>query len=133
MVTFAPDLSSFLLSPSDLTAVATCEYGWLHDAVDPRLGRASRPDQEDGFLERVSALGDAHEARTLERLKAEHGPDGVVELPRAAAHTPEAIADAVETSRRALASGAPVVFQAMLHDGVFGGYADFLVREADGP
>ena len=27
MVTFAPDLSSFLLSPSDLTAVATCEYG----------------------------------------------------------------------------------------------------------
>lgn len=132
MATFTPDLSSFLLSPSDLTAVATCEYGWLHDAVDPRLGRASRPDQEDGFLERVSALGDAHEARTLERLKAEHGPDGVVELPRAAAHTPEAIADAVETSRRALASGAPVVFQAMLHDGVFGGYADFLVREADG-
>lgn len=133
MVSLAPDGSAVLLSPSDLTAVATCEYGWLRDRVDPQLGRAPRPDRgEDAFLDRVSALGDAHEARTLDRLIAERGEADVVRLSRPEPYTPENIARAREETAQALASGAGVVFQAMLHDGGFGGLADFLVRGADG-
>ena len=58
MVTFAPDRASFMLSPSDITAAATCTYGWLRGTVDPALGRAPRIGVADAFLERVSRLGD---------------------------------------------------------------------------
>ncbi|MGC5048436.1 TM0106 family RecB-like putative nuclease [Micrococcus porci] len=130
MASFSPvDPASFLLSPSDITAAATCEYGWLRGAVDPKLGRAGGAPEDDAFLARVSALGDAHEARTLDALVAEHGAGGVVVLERPSPYTPEGIAAAAERTRQALASGAEVVFQAMLHDGSFGGLADFLVRE----
>ena len=50
MVTFAPDRASFMLSPSDITAAATCTYGWLRGTVDPALGRAPRIGVADAFL-----------------------------------------------------------------------------------
>ncbi|MCS6711999.1 TM0106 family RecB-like putative nuclease [Brachybacterium sp. EF45031] len=131
MVTFAPDRTRFMLSPSDLTAAATCEYGWLRLSVDPKLGRAPRLEQEDAFLERVSALGDTHEQRALQRLIAQYGADQVVQLPRPEHYTPDGIAHRAEQAAAALRSGIAVVFQAMLHDGEFGGLADFLVRIVD--
>lgn len=131
MVTFAPDRASFMLSPSDLTAAAACEYGWLHGTVDPKLGRAPRREEEDAFLERVSALGDAHEQRALQRLIDRYGRGQVVQLPRPDRYTPEGVAERTDRAAEALRSGVAVVFQAMLHDGEFGGLADFLVRVVD--
>lgn len=122
----------FLLSPTDITAASGCEYGWLALKVDPALGRRPRPTDEDDFLERVSRLGDAHEARVLEDFKARLGADRVAELDRADGWNPAAISAGVERAVAALRSDADVVFQALLHDGTFGGYADFLVRQEDG-
>lgn len=127
MVTFAPDRASFMLSPSDITAAATCTYGWLRGTVDPALGRAPRIGVADAFLERVSRLGDEHESRVLARLEAEHGGDQVVRLARPERYTPEGVQAARERTAAALAARPAVVFQGMLHDGAFGGLADFLV------
>ncbi|MFF5020982.1 TM0106 family RecB-like putative nuclease [Micrococcus luteus] len=131
MVTFAPDRASFMLSPSDITAAATCTYGWLRGTVDPALGRAPRIGVADAFLERVSRLGDEHESRVLARLEAEHGADQVVRLARPERYTPEGVQAARERTAAALAARPAVVFQGMLHDGAFGGLADFLVLRTD--
>ncbi|PFH06030.1 uncharacterized protein BX598_0652 [Micrococcaceae bacterium JKS001869] len=131
MVTFAPDRASFMLSPSDITAAATCTYGWLRGTVDPRLGRAERIGVADAFLERVSRLGDEHESRVLARLEAEHGADQVIRLARPERYTPEGVQAARERTAAALAARPAVVFQGMLHDGAFGGLADFLVLRTD--
>ena len=131
MVTFAPDRASFMLSPSDITAAATCTYGWLRGTVDPALGRAPRIGVADAFLERVSRLGDEHESRVLARLEAEHGADQVVRLARPERYTPEGVRAARERTAAALAARPAVVFQGMLHDGAFGGLADFLVLRSD--
>ncbi|MEI5004094.1 TM0106 family RecB-like putative nuclease [Micrococcus yunnanensis] len=131
MVTFAPDRASFMLSPSDITAAATCTYGWLRGTVDPALGRAPRIGVADAFLERVSRLGDEHESRVLARLEAEHGGDQVVRLARPERYTPEGVRAARERTAAALAARPAVVFQGMLHDGAFGGLADFLVLRTD--
>ncbi|MGN7068245.1 TM0106 family RecB-like putative nuclease [Micrococcus luteus] len=131
MVTFAPDRASFMLSPSDITAAATCTYGWLRGTVDPALGRAPRIGVADAFLERVSRLGDEHESRVLARLEAERGGDQVVRLARPERYTPEGVRAARERTAAALAARPAVVFQGMLHDGAFGGLADFLVLRTD--
>ncbi|WP_423448456.1 AAA domain-containing protein [Micrococcus luteus] len=131
MVTFAPDRASFMLSPSDITAAATCTYGWLRGTVDPALGRAPRIGVADAFLERVSRLGDEHESRVLARLEAEQGADQVVRLARPERYTPEGVRAARERTAAALAARPAVVFQGMLHDGAFGGLADFLVLRTD--
>ncbi|CAM3616859.1 TM0106 family RecB-like putative nuclease [Micrococcus flavus] len=131
MVSFAPDLRSFLLSPSDVTAAATCEYGWYRLKVDPALGRAPQPVDEDPFLTRVSGLGDEHEARVLAGLTAEHGAERVAVLERPSHWIPEEIAAARDRTAAALEGRPAVVFQAMLHDGTFGGLADFLVLRRD--
>lgn len=122
----------FLLSPSDITAASGCEYGWLAMKVDPALGRRPKPQDEDDFLERVSRLGDAHEERVLRDFTAELGADRVVELERARGWNPASISDGVRQAVEALRGDADVVFQALLHDGALGGYADFLLRQEDG-
>lgn len=122
----------FLLSPTDITAAAGCEYGWLAHAVDPKLGRRDLVVEEDAFLEKVSSLGDAHEARTVGALRAELGEENVVELARPTTYTPDRIAEAVEATVAELRAGRRVVCQGMLHDGAFGGLTDFLVRHEDG-
>ncbi|KJE23916.1 RecB family nuclease, putative, TM0106 family [Frankia torreyi] len=70
--------------------------------------------------------GEAHERRVLAHLRRCFGTDGVVEIPRPAP-TPDALAEASERTRRALAAGAPVVYQGVLFDGSFQGRPDFLV------
>ncbi|MCM3921913.1 TM0106 family RecB-like putative nuclease, partial [Frankia sp. AiPs1] len=70
--------------------------------------------------------GEAHERRVLAHLRRCFGPDGVVEIPRPAS-TRDALAEASERTRRALAAGAPVVYQGVLFDGSFQGRPDFLI------
>ena len=131
MVSIAPDGTLVSLSPSDITAAATCTYGWLRMKVDPALGRAPRLAVEDLMLKRVSGLGDAHEERALRGLVAEHGEEQVVRLERPSPYTAATVAAAGERTAEALAGRPAVVFQAMLHDGAFGGLADFLVLRRD--
>ncbi|WP_153503276.1 TM0106 family RecB-like putative nuclease [Cumulibacter manganitolerans] len=117
-----------VLSPSDLTHSAECEFGWLR-GIDVQLRRASRVEQADPLLRRIAALGDAHEARELDRLREAHT---VVQIERPAPYTPESLQHAADRTRQALLDGAEVVAQGVLYDGAFGGMADFLVKDDDG-
>ncbi|ROS26127.1 bifunctional RecB family nuclease/DEAD/DEAH box helicase [Cellulomonas sp. PhB150] len=124
------DDGGLVLSPSDLTHAATCEFAVVR-ALDARLGRAA-PVQlgADAMLARVATLGEVHEQQVL----AGYGSD-VVRIARPTwEHATEraALVDVQERTLAALRSGAPVVYQAGFFDGTFSGWADFVVRQADG-
>jgi uncharacterized protein len=124
------------LSASDLTAAAACEFAVLRE-LDARMGRieVGRPPA-DAMLERVAALGSTHEASILSDYVARfgewNGTSGVatVERPGRDDYDVSAVLAAkhVETLSF-LASGADVVYQGALFDGVFVGWVDFLVRD----
>jgi uncharacterized protein len=121
---------SFVLSPSDLTTSAGCEFGWLR-VIDIRRGLATAPSSEpDLMMDRLAELGDEHERRYVELLRS----DGrnVVEIERPEPYTPATLATSMAGTLDALRAGVDVVAQAVLTDGGFGGQADFLVRDADG-
>ncbi len=121
----------FVLSPSDLTANASCEFAWLR-GVDVKLERlADVQHKADAMLERAAVLGDVHESRVLEGLRAQHGA-GVVELDRPDPYTPAILVESHARTIDHLKQGVDVLFQGTLFDGRFGGMADFMVRQTDG-
>jgi predicted RecB family nuclease len=115
-----------IYSASDLAAAARCEYALLR-AFDAKLGWAEGVTVEDELLARTAALGDEHEQRRLDQLRAHHGGEVVV-IGRPFPFTVENITAAAAATRRAIDSGAPVIYQAAMFDGRFVGFADFLVR-----
>ncbi|OBB67970.1 TM0106 family RecB-like putative nuclease [Mycobacterium sp. 852014-50255_SCH5639931] len=117
---------SIVYSASDLAAAARCEYALLRD-FDAKLGWGPAATVEDDLLARTAVLGNEHERRELERLREQFG-DGVAVIGRPA-YTPAGLAAAAEATRRAIAGGAPAVYQAAMFDGRFLGFADFLVRD----
>jgi predicted RecB family nuclease len=117
---------SVVYSASDLASAARCEYALLRD-FDAKLGRGPAVTAEDELLARTAALGHEHERRELERLRAEFA-DAVAVIGRPA-YTLAGLAAAAEATRRAIATDAPVVYQAAMFDGRFVGFADFLVRD----
>ncbi|UXA05625.1 TM0106 family RecB-like putative nuclease [Mycobacterium sp. SMC-2] len=119
---------SIVYSASDLAAAARCEYALLRD-FDAKLGWGPAAAAEDDLLARTAALGNEHERRELDRLRAEFG-DGVAVIGRPA-YTLAGLAAAAEATRRAIAGGAPAVYQAAMFDGRFVGFADFLVRDGE--
>ncbi|WP_167051361.1 TM0106 family RecB-like putative nuclease [Salinibacterium sp. ZJ77] len=128
---------AIVTSPSDLKLLSDCEFAFAR-VLDKRLGRLeSVPLDDDPMLKLAGALGDAHEATQLEAYRAQFGADAVVEFERPSPPTLENIRDAATATVEALASGAPIVFQATFFDETDPefptiGYADFLVRQADG-
>ncbi|RHA37077.1 TM0106 family RecB-like putative nuclease [Cellulomonas rhizosphaerae] len=126
---FLLDDGGLVLSPSDLTHAATCEFAVVR-ALDARLGRAPAVQLEaDAMLARVSTLGQVHEQQVL----AGYGPR-VVQIARPTWEHATERATLVEVQKRTLAalrSGAPVVYQAGFFDGTFSGWADFVVRQPD--
>ncbi len=122
-----------LLSPSDLTTWATCEWAFLR-RLDAKLGRAEPlPDEHDDMLDRTARLGDQHELDYLEILKRTHD---VVEFDRPA---PPQYADAAAAAIQAMRNGdADVLYQPTFHtpptehDAGFIGFADFIIRNAAG-
>src|SRR3954447_753305 len=66
-----------IYSASDLAAAARCEYALLR-AFDAKLGRWPAIGLEDELLARTSALGDEHERRHLDDLRAEFGGEVTV-------------------------------------------------------
>ncbi|SER47793.1 uncharacterized protein SAMN04490244_101191 [Tranquillimonas rosea] len=107
------------LSASDLMRFMACSHASFLD-LERLHGRGPEPgeDSEDATL--LQRHGDAHEEKHLASLRA---LGGVVEIDR-----DQTFADAVNGTRAALRSGAPIVFQGALEGGVWGGWSDFLER-----
>ncbi|SMX35571.1 hypothetical protein [Maliponia aquimaris] len=111
----------FLFSASDLMRFSGCTHATFLDLA--RLeGHGPQPRADDEEAKLLQEMGDAHEAAHLEALKAlgRH----VVEVPREGLSLESGLAE----TRKALASGADVIFQAALHGGSWGGWSDFLER-----
>src|SRR5690554_1970168 len=125
-------------SASDLTVASKCEFAFLR-GLDVRLGRIDAIEPKpDPMLERAGRLGDEHEERKLEQYRTQFQ---VAEFERPDVRDSAALAAAAEQTRQAFLSGADVVFQATFHDPglpdaghriAFLGFADFIVRQADG-
>lgn len=122
----------FVWSASDLKAAAECEFAWVR-AIDAKLGRIDPvEDPVDLTLERAGRLGGVHERRTLAAYREQFG-DAVIEIPETSSSDAEALARAVELTNEALRSErASVIYQATFADEEFVGFADFLLRGADG-
>ncbi|KAA0095256.1 TM0106 family RecB-like putative nuclease [Mycolicibacterium sp. P1-18] len=114
-------------SASDLAAAARCEYALLR-AFDAKLGRIPKVAVEDELLARTSSLGDDHERRQLDDLRAEFGDVTVIGRP---SYSASGLRAAAEQTTRAVRDRAPVVYQAAMFDGRFVGFADFLVLDGD--
>ncbi|GAA2181152.1 TM0106 family RecB-like putative nuclease [Leucobacter tardus] len=131
-------------SASDLTAASACEFAFLR-RVDAKLGRdVEVPPDDDPMLARAARLGDAHEARVLEEYRRAR-PGAVVEIPRPESMREPDLVEVAEQTVHALHAGSDVVFQATFFEPVqrapqhadepeiaFVGFADFLVRTAEG-
>ncbi|PPK68587.1 TM0106 family RecB-like putative nuclease [Actinokineospora auranticolor] len=112
-----------MYTPSDLADLLDCEHrSVLAQAHAAGVAGAPRPGPSGDRL--TAKYGREHERSTLSRLRGER--HAVIEI---AAHDP--VTAAAETVA-ALRSSAPVVYQAVFHDGEFSGRADFLMRDADG-
>lgn len=120
-----------LFSPSDLTQAAACEFTLLR-RLDVKLGRADGLSiPEDPLVMRAAGLGDTHEQRVLADYR-ERFRSGVVEIDRPAGNDPASLKAAMQLTMQAMENGADVVFQGVVFDGDFHGYADFLVRDGIG-
>jgi uncharacterized protein len=145
-----PD-DSVVLSPSDLSTASTCEFDFLR-RLDGKLGWGPAVERPlDAMLERTSRLGDEHEHRVLDRYLERFG-EAVAVFDRPEHPDAAALTAAAEATAAAFRGGAPVVYQGVFFepalDGsergeaadasfaetpiAFVGYADFIVREADG-
>ena len=128
--------TALVTSASDLTLASDCEFAFLR-VLDHRLGWDTDPlPPDDAMLERAAELGGVHENRLLERYRAEHG-DALVSFSDDRPKGAEALRVRAAETRDALLAGAPVVYQGVFFDESepelpFVGYADFLVRQADG-
>lgn len=128
----------FVFSPTDLTNAVECEFAVLR-GLDVRLGRleagTSHPDL---MLARTATLGDAHEGRVLKEFVAQFGPydgsraRGVFTVESPARGNVEQVRAAARRTVEVLESGADVVYQAAFLRGRFTGFADFIVRQANG-
>ncbi|MFJ4220810.1 TM0106 family RecB-like putative nuclease [Curtobacterium luteum] len=121
-----------LLSPSDLSTWAACEWAFLR-RLDAKLGRGEAlPEIHDDMLERTARLGDQHELDYLEILKASHE---VVEFDRP---QPSDYGSEAEKALDTLRTGADVLYQPTFHrapapdEPGFIGFADFIIRNAAG-
>ncbi|EZP28150.1 TM0106 family RecB-like putative nuclease [Microbacterium oleivorans] len=129
---YIEDAGRIVWSASDLKAAAECEFAWLR-AIDAKLGRiAAVEDPEDLTLERAGRLGTQHERRVYEAYRDAH-PGAVVEIPETRSSDAAGLAAAVAATDAALADpDVHVVYQAAFATDEFVGFADFLVRGADG-
>ncbi|MEV3902099.1 TM0106 family RecB-like putative nuclease [Mycobacterium sp. NPDC050551] len=116
-------------SASDLAAAARCEYALLR-SFDARLGRGPAVAAEDELLARTAQLGDDHEQRHLDAIRAT--ADATVTVIGRPRYTLAGLTAAAEATRSAVERRAPVIYQAAMFDGRFAGFADFLLLDDDG-
>jgi uncharacterized protein len=112
-----------VFAASDLNDYLACPH---RVALNRRaLLRGEPPLDEDPALAIITRKGREHEQRVLERFEA--GGVAVVRIPEGD-NTARDLLRAVETTRRAMASGAEAIYQASFLDGDWTGRADFLLR-----
>ncbi|MGB8407607.1 MAG: nuclease, partial [Mycobacterium sp.] len=124
------DGGTVIYSASDLAAAARCEYALLR-AFDGQLGWGPGTSGEDDLLARTATLGDDHEQRHLDELRAQFG-DNVTVIGRPRPYTAGGLVAAAEATRAAVQRRAPVIYQAAMFDGRFLGFADFLILTDEG-
>src|SRR5436190_2559938 len=113
-----------IYSPSDLVNYLKSPFAsWMDRLLVERPG-AEKPDPDTEENRLIAAKGDDHERAWLAGLRT-RGVD-VVEIARKA-ERPDP-----DATRKALAGGRQVIFQAALAHGEFAGYADFLERSKGG-
>jgi uncharacterized protein len=110
-------------SPSDLVGYVACEHLTNLDLKTAR-GAIPRPSRTDPELEILRRRGLRHEREHLERLRT---AGRVVEIPDPGSSL-DRIEDAAARTLQAMKEGADVIYQAVLFDGQWLGYADFLHR-----
>ena len=117
---------AFVFSASDLHNDLECRRLTL---LENRLalGELERPARGAG-TELIAEKGTAHEARYVAGLRELHGTAMVAFDDRVGQYTREAMFAAEARTVAAMASGAPVIYQATFFDGTFLGRADFLRR-----
>ena len=115
----------FVYSATDLNNDLECRrLTWLENKV--AAGELRRPEA-GAAVELIAGKGDAHEVRYLESLRKQHG-DRLVVFDTRAENTLAGLAAADRETFDAMASGAPIIYQATLFDGTFLGRTDFLRR-----
>jgi len=108
------------LSPTFAAAFLGCRASAAWTLEARRGLRAVPSPVVDPAADLIVARGHAHEAACLSLLRAQHGSVAVV--------PGGALENRVAATRAAMDRGEPVIYQAALLDGVWIGYADFLVR-----
>ncbi|MGP9527134.1 TM0106 family RecB-like putative nuclease [Glutamicibacter sp. AOP5-A2-18] len=128
----------FIFSASDLAVSVDCNFQSLFK-LDVKLGRRPAAEEvRDEMLERTAILGDVHEHNVLAELIDTYGEydpvkgTGVKQFNDRPQMSPAGLRQAHAQTLAVLRSGADVIFQATFFDGSFIGFADFLVRQADG-
>lgn len=108
-----------LLSATDLMRFIGCAHATTLDLARMRgTGPEPKADSEDAAL--LQKQGDAHEAAHLKKLKA--AGRGITEIARGD------LGHDADVTRKALATGAEVIFQGAFQSGNWGGWSDFLER-----
>ena len=116
-----------ILSPSDLTGFAACAHLVQLELAAAR-GEVVRPDRNDPLLDVLTRRGLEHEQAHLAVQQADAGRT-VVTISNETRTRADIDARAAETVA-AMRQGADVIYQAVLVDGRWVGYADFLERVA---
>ena len=121
-------------SATDLVGFLACEHLTTLDRSE-LLGWVNAEERVDEELEVLRERGEEHERRYLAYLRDQgrHVVDG--RHPRdtlAGLSDRQRLKADVELTRRYMREGADVIYQAALFDGLWRGYADFLLR-TDGP
>jgi predicted RecB family nuclease len=120
----------FIYSASDLNNDLECRrLTWLEYQL--ASGLWARPETGEA-VELIAGKGDAHEARYFDDLKRVHGDAMIVFETRLKDYTVAEMAAAEAETLAAMASGAPIIYQATFFDGTFLGRTDFL-RRVDTP
>jgi uncharacterized protein len=112
---------------TDLVAFLACSHLLALERA-ALAGLVERPVRNDPSIDLIAKRGLDHEHRYLEELRAQGLT--VLEIARLPETVPyaERLAGQAEATRAALASGADVIYQATFFDGIWLGYADFLLR-----
>jgi len=113
-------------SATDLTTFLACEHAsWLEGQVAFGILPAPR-SKPDPMAQRLFERGQEHELAQLEKL--EKGGAKVVRIP----YRLDDPSGGLEATRKAVAEGAPYIYQAVLEGDGWFGVADFLERVGEG-
>jgi predicted RecB family nuclease len=118
------DSGTLVFAPSDLIRYFASPFASWMDRYHLENPGAIVPDEDTEDQKLVAQTGDQHEQRALNEYK--RSAPGVVEIARD--HFDVVCAQTLA----AITSGASIVYQAGLQQGVFAGYSDFLILDANG-